>query len=153
MWDALDRQLIARLSDDLGDDRYPYQRLAQELGESEQDILARIRRYQQMGVLRRLGAILRHQRAGYTANGMSVWNVPDERVTEVAALFSACPMVSHCYERPRLPDWPYNLYAMIHTHTREACQNLVETLAQDSGLCEYQILFSLREFKKTSRQY
>lgn len=153
MLDPLDQRIIARLCDDIGESREPFAAVARELEISEEELLARIRRYQDDGLMRRLGAILRHQRAGYVANGMSVWQVPVARVAEVGSIIAACPEVSHCYARPALPDWPYNVYAMIHAASEDACHAVAVRIAHATGIREYQVLFSRREFKKTSRVY
>jgi len=148
--DDVDRHVIRRACLDIGSSMAPFREMAGEIGIPETHLLERLRAYKQEGTLRRFGAILRHQAAGYAANGMSVWNVPGEQVERVARRLAACPDVSHCYERTRLADWPYNLYAMIHSRTREDCLAIAARLSQDSGIDDYQVLFSLREFKKTS---
>lgn len=148
-----DRRLIPRCCGDIGEADRPFQAIADELQMAEAEVLQRLQTYKDTGALRRFGAILRHQAAGFTANGMSGWNVPTGDVERVAALIAACPEVSHCYERPPLPDWPYNLYGMIHGASREACVATATRLALASGVADYQILFSLREFKKSSMVY
>jgi len=153
MYDTTDRTLIAALCGDIGESCYPYRELAEKLRITEEEVLTRLRGYQQQGVMRRLGAILRHQQVGVAANGMSVWNVPEDDIARVAAVFAATPEVSHCYERPRLPDWPYNLFAMIHAHTEARCREHAAQLAIATGITDYDILFSIREFKKTSMVY
>ncbi|HEY3376847.1 MAG TPA: Lrp/AsnC family transcriptional regulator [Armatimonadota bacterium] len=151
--DATDRRIIARLCDDLDDSLYPYQALAAELDITETALLARLRAYREAGVMRRFGAMLRHQHAGYTANALSAWQVPDAELTRVGALLAARAEISHCYARPPLPDWPYTLYAMIHGHSQDDCRTLADRLAQQSGISDYTLLFSLHEYKKTSMRY
>lgn len=153
MLSDLDRTIIARACGDIGDGLYPFRDLAAEVGIPEEELLTRLRGYAACGQLRRFGAILFHQAAGFTANGMSVWNVPDADVQRVAAIMAACDEVSHCYERPRLPDWPYNLFAMIHGRSEADCRQVVARLAAATGLDAHDILFSVREFKKTSMVY
>jgi len=153
MLDELDRRIITRLCGDLGESLDPFGVIAAELGITRDDLLARLRHYQETGTMRRLGAVLKHRDAGFTANGMSVWNVPADQVERVSAIMTRRPEVSHCYERPRLPDWPYNLFAMIHGQTEAACRAVAAGIAADAGLTDYDILFSLREFKKTSMVY
>jgi len=149
----IDRQLIARVSGELGESRYPFRAIAEELGITEDEVLTRLQAYREQGLLRRFGAILRHQLAGFTANGMSVWNVPDADVERVAEVMTGFPEITHCYERPRLPDWPYNLFAMIHGHSREECERIAASIAEVIGIRDYQVLYSNREFKKTSMRY
>ena len=115
--------------------------------------MCRLRAYRESGLLRRFGAVLRHQLAGFTANGLSVWEVPDADITHVGELLATFSEITHCYARPRLPDWPYSLYAMIHAHTREECAAIAARIAGTTGISSYRMLFSLREFKKTSMQY
>jgi DNA-binding Lrp family transcriptional regulator len=151
--DELDRNIIARLCGDLGDSIDPYGDLAAELGLPVDVLLARIRSYRDAGMLRRIGAILKHQNAGFTANGMSVWNVPDDQVERVGEIMARQPEVTHSYERPRLPDWPYNVFGMIHAHSEPEVRAIAARIAEEIGITDYDILFSIREFKKTSMVY
>jgi DNA-binding Lrp family transcriptional regulator len=151
--DDLDCRIIACLCGDIGTSLHPFAEIAAELGITEDELLARLQSYRQRGLLRRFGAILRHRRAGYNANGMCVWNVPDGRVHHVGRQVAGFDEVSHCYRRPRLPDWPYNLYAMIHGHTEDECRQTAARIAGHIELDDYRILFSVCEFKKTSMAY
>ena len=151
--DKLDRQIIARLCADIGEAFDPFGDIAAELNMPAEALRARVRQYRAQGMLRRIGAILRHRQAGFMANGMSVWNVPDAQVERVGAIMAGFSEVSHCYERPRLPDWPYNLFTMIHGQSEEACRAIAARMAADTGVTAYDILFSVREFKKTSMEY
>jgi len=153
MLDELDRNIIRRVCGDIGHSPRPFREMAEELGLDEADLLVRLRSYKQDGVLRRFGAILRHQKAGYVANGMSVWNVPDGDVARVGEQMASFREVSHCYERPRLPDWPYNLFGMIHGHSEDECRAVAARIALQIGIDDYRVLFSRREFKKTSMVY
>lgn len=153
MLDELDRRIINRLCGDIGESLDPFGDIAAEFGIERDDLLARVRRYQETKKMRRLGAVLKHQNAGFTANGMSVWNVPAEHVERVSQVMMRQPEVSHCYERPRLPDWPYNLFAMIHGQTEAECRAVAARIAAEAGIGNYDLLFSVREFKKTSMVY
>jgi DNA-binding Lrp family transcriptional regulator len=153
MLDDIDRKLIARACGDIGDSPYPFHALAAELGMDEADIITRLNAYKHDGVLRRFGAILRHQQAGYSANGMSVWNIPDVDAAAVGKRLAECPDISHCYERPRFDDWPYNLYGMIHGHSEDEVLSCAKRIATGLSLDDYDVLFSIREFKKTSMVY
>ena len=153
MLNELDRRIINRVCGDIGDSLHPFREIADELGISEDDLLSRLRSYQQQGFLRRFGAILRHQNAGFVANGMSVWDVPDNEVERIGAMISEHSEVSHCYVRSRLPDWPYNMFAMIHGHSEDECRRVAANIAAETGIANYDVLFSVREFKKTSMQY
>src|SRR5512147_150292 len=108
----------------------PYAAIAARLGVTSGEVMARMRRMLDLGVIRRIAAVPNHYAIGYTANGMSVWDVPDERVDELGARVGALECVSHCYRRPRhLPDWPYNLFAMVHGRSRAEVEGKVEQIA------------------------
>ncbi|MDT8392026.1 MAG: hypothetical protein RRC34_16110 [Lentisphaeria bacterium] len=151
--DAEDKRLIARTCGDIGTGLTPYDDLAGELGMPRNQLLTRLRAYRKDGWMRRFGAIIQHYAAGFNANGLSVWNVPDERVDEIGARFADRREISHCYERPRLPGWPYNLYAMIHGTGQRVVRGVADELAAGTGAVDRQVLFSRREFKKTSMVY
>ena len=95
----------------------------------------------------------RHRRMGINANAMSVWVVPDRDVERVGEIMASFKEITHCYERCTLPDWKYNLYAMIHTQTIEGCQDIAKKISEKTGIKEYKLLFSTEEFKKTSMEY
>lgn len=151
--DTTDKRLIARTCGDIGPSDRPFAALAAEIGVTEGQVIRRLNRFRGAGALRRFGAVLRHQKAGMTANGMSVWDVPADQVTEAGRLMAGHPEVSHCYERPRMPDWPYNMYAMIHGRIEADCLAVARQMADEIGTAEADLLFSQREFKKTSMVY
>lgn len=153
MLDELDRRIINRFCADIGTSPHPFRDIALELGIAEDELLSRLRALREQGSMRRFGAILRHQAAGFSANGMSVWNVPDADVERVGMIMSEFAEVSHCYERSRFADWPYNLFAMIHGHSEDECREIASRISQATGITDYDMLFSEREFKKTSMQY
>ena len=99
--------------------------------------------------MRRFAAVLYHRSAGFVPNGMGVWKVPDERVEEVGQLMAAFRGVSHCYQRPTYPDWPYNLFSMTHGRTRDECEAVLDAIAEETGLEERIVLYSTKEWKKT----
>lgn len=152
MLDAIDRQLIAATQAGLPLTREPYLALAAQLGLNEADVLARLRGLLDRGAIRRIGAIPNHYALGFTANGMSVWDIADEAVSDVGARVGALDFVTHCYERPRhLPLWPYNLFAMVHGRTRDEVTAKVDEIAGLIGPAArgHDILFSTRILKKT----
>ena len=152
MLDAIDRQLIAATQAGLPLTREPYLALAAQLGLDEADVLARLRGLLDRGAIRRIGAIPNHYALGLTANGMSVWDIADEAVSDVGARVGALDFVTHCYERPRhLPLWPYNLFAMVHGRTRDEVRAKVDEIAGLIGPAArgHDILFSTRILKKT----
>jgi DNA-binding Lrp family transcriptional regulator len=150
--DPLDRQIILATQAGLPLAEQPYDVLAAELGLEVDEVLARIRAMQARGVIRRIAAVPNHYALGYRANGMSVWNVPDDQVRALGRQVGALDYVSHCYLRPRhLPLWPYNLFAMVHGKTREDVAAEVEAIADLLGEhCRgHEVLYSTRILKKT----
>ena len=134
MLDAIDRRLIAATQQGLPLVREPYAALAAKLGLAETEVIARLRRWLDRGAIRRIGAIPNHYALGFTANGMSVWDIADDMICDVGVKVGALDFVTHCYERPRhLPLWPYNLFAMVHGRTREEVRAKVEAIARLIG--------------------
>ena len=151
--DNIDRQIIRCLSGDIAGDKTPYRSVAEKVGVSEDEVLDRIEGYRQSGALRRLGAIVNHSRAGFSANGMVVWNVPDSMVDDVGPIMASFDEVTHCYVRLRHPDWVGNLYTMVHGSSEDVCRDIARHISERTGVSEYRILFSSHEFKKTSMTY
>jgi DNA-binding Lrp family transcriptional regulator len=152
MLDAIDRGIVAATQAGIPLVREPYRAVAKKLGLDEADVIARLRRLLDEGAIRRIGAIPNHYALGFTANGMSVWDVADEEVAGIGARIGALDEVTHCYERPRhLPQWPYNLFAMVHGYTREEVRAKVESIARLIGPAarSHDVLFSTRILKKT----
>lgn len=152
MLDAIDRSIVAATQAGLPLVRAPYRAIADKLGLDEAEIIARLRRLLDDGAIRRIGAIPNHYALGFTANGMSVWDVADELVAGIGEKIGALDEVTHCYRRPRhLPLWPYNLFAMVHGHTRDEVRAKVERIAQLIGPAarSHDVLFSTRILKKT----
>ena len=105
------------------------------------------------GIMRRFSAVLHHRRAGFTANSMAVWKVPEERSVEVGNLMAQSPWVTHCYERPTYPDWEYTHFTMIHATSTEKCEEVAREISQATGISDYMLLYSSREYKKTRVRY
>jgi DNA-binding Lrp family transcriptional regulator len=103
--------------------------------------------------MRRFSAVLYHRKAGFRANAMGVWRVPDERIEEVGDTFAHYQAVSHCYQRPTYEDWPYAIFSMVHGRTVEECENVLRAMSEESGIAEYASLYSTREYKKTRVRY
>lgn len=149
-----DRQVLRQLQGDFPLVERPYRALGQRISMDEVEVLARVSSYLQRGWIRRLAAVLYHRRAGFTANAMVGWAVPSEDVERVGKMFAAQPKVSHCYERPTYPpEWPYNVFTMVHGRSQEEVEDIVKNMASSTGITEYRPLFSTREFKKTSMEY
>jgi DNA-binding Lrp family transcriptional regulator len=132
----------------------PFAKAARELNVSEEALLERARELEAAGILRRFSGVLRHRQAGYRANGMACWVVPEARIDEVGRRAAEFPEVSHCYQRPAHPPrWPYILFTMIHGQTREDVQAVVSSIVEATGIERYEVLYSTREFKKERVQY
>jgi DNA-binding Lrp family transcriptional regulator len=148
-----DKEFIRELQKDLDVTPRPFDNSANHLGITVDELFKRAIEYESMGVMRRFAAILRHRDAGFTANGMIVWKVPDDKIDEVGYKLASFPQVSHCYRRPVYPDWPFNLFSMIHARTIEAAKKIAIELSNFVAINEYRILFSSREFKKERVKY
>ena len=148
-----DKEFIRELQKDMEIVDKPFQKAAENLGITEDEIFEKLHNYEEIGVMRRFAAILRHREAGFTANGMIVWKVPEERISEVGNKLGAFPQVSHCYERPVYPDWPYNVFSMIHCKSFDEAGQMTKDIQKQIDVSDYKILFSSREFKKTRVEY
>lgn len=153
MLDQLDKKIIAALQDEFPLVAEPYRQIAEGLGITEHELLRRMEAYAASGKIRKMGAVLRHREIGYAANALCAWVVPEQRIKEIGALFAAESAVTHCYSRTAPPDWPYNFYTMIHAHERSECSAIAARMASRSGLDQYIMLYSTREWKKNSMQY
>lgn len=151
-----ERLLLAAIEDGLPLDRQPYARIAERIGVDEAAVIEMLGSLQARGVISRLGVVVRHHELGYCANAMTVWDVPDAAVSEIGRRIAAMDGVTLCYRRPRrLPDWPYNLFAMVHGRDRTAVKSLVEVISEEAGLADAPraILFSRRRFKQRGARY
>lgn len=148
-----DKEYIRELQKDLEIIKRPFLKSAQKLGITEEQLLEKVRHYEEIGVMRRFAAILRHRDAGFIANGMIVWNVPVEKIDEIGSKLGAFPQVSHCYQRPVYKDWPYNIFSMIHCKSQQDAEKMAKEIQKQIGIDDYRILFSSREFKKTRVEY
>ena len=134
----------------------PYQRLAEQIGSVEERVLEQIQRWQEEGLFRRFGLVLKHRALGFRANAMLVMDIPDAQVDEVGRRLGQAAGVNLCYQRPRrLPQWPYNLFCMVHGREREQVCQLIERLLADNGLSDvqHQLLFSTRAFKQCGGRF
>jgi len=130
----------------------PYQRIAEQLGLTAEIVMTRMAKMQEQGIIRRIGAVPNHYKLGYRFNGMTVWNVPDEVIDELGLQVGQLEFVSHCYHRPRhLPEWPYNLFAMVHGKTQEDVDQQIRQITDLLG--DYnqgrEVLYSTKILKKT----
>ena len=151
-----DYRLIAAIQGGLPLVSHPYAEVGRQVGLSEDQVIKRIREFQDNGVIKRMGIVVRHHELGYTANAMVVWNVPDDQVSEVGSRLGSVDCVTLCYQRPRrLPEWPYNLFCMIHGRSRGAVLAHIDEIVQglDLGHVQHKVLFSGRRFKQRGAHY
>lgn len=150
--DAIDRALIVATQGGLPLAARPYRLVGEQVGVSAEEVMARLRAMLDAGIIRRIGAVPNHYAIGWTANGMTVWDVADERVDDLGGRVGSLDFVTHCYRRPRaLPDWPYNLFAMVHGNSRDEVRDQAARIAALLGDASRggDILFSTRILKKT----
>jgi len=154
--EELERRLVMALQEGLPFFIRPFQVLAQRVGCEEIEVLERIRRWCDEGIIKRFGVVVRHHELGYTANAMLVHDVPDDEVERVGNALAQTDGVTLCYRRPRvLPDWPYNLFCMIHGQARAEVEARIAAVRAEIGLQAYphETLFSLTRFKQTGARY
>lgn len=152
MIDDVDRRLIVATQAGLPFVERPYHAIAEQLGLAPEEVIERLARMLEGGIIRRIGAVPNHYALGYRANGMTVWDIADEAVREAGKALAALDYVSHCYHRPRHPPhWPYNLFAMVHAKTRDEVEaRRTEMAALLAGACRaHDVLYSTAILKKT----
>jgi DNA-binding Lrp family transcriptional regulator len=151
-----DKRAIDILQRDLPLDPRPFDIWAAEAGIGVDEILGQARTFVDRAYMRRFAAVLNHRRAGFGANGMAVWKVPEEELEEIGPRMAAFRAVSHCYRRPTYPDWPYSVFTMVHQRSKEACEEAIEAIAQETGITDPDrraVLYSSYEFKKIRLMY
>jgi DNA-binding Lrp family transcriptional regulator len=131
----------------------PFAPAAARLGVSQEALLEHLESMRERRALRRVAAILFHRRAGFSANGMGVWRVPDERILELGPRMASFRGISHCYQRPTYADWPYSVFTMAHGRSKEECDAILDSIAADTGIEERRTLYSSTEFKKIRLRY
>ena len=149
----LDIAVIRTLQGDMPIVPRPYDPTADALGMPVEQLLDHLGGMQERKALRRVAAILYHRRAGFSANGMGVWKVPDGRVGELGPRMAAFRGISHCYQRPTYRDWPYSIFTMAHGRSKEECDSVLDAIAAETGIEERATLYSSTEFKKVRLQY
>jgi len=148
-----DLTYVRVLQQDLPLEPLPFRAWAESLGVSEEEMFARAKDLEESGVMRRFAAVLRHQKAGFTANGMICWRIPEEKLPDLGYRLAAYPQVSHCYQRPVYPDWPYSVFSMVHALSREKCEEIARQMSEEIGISDYAILYSTKEYKKERVKY
>jgi len=154
--DDVDRKIIDLTQSGLPLVSRPYENIGQQLDISSSEVISRMSKMKQSGVIRRIAAVPNHYALGYKANGMTVWDVPDDLISELGHKVGELDFVSHCYHRPRfLPEWPFNLFAMVHAHDHDEARKLMATIAELLGENDrgHDILFSTKILKKTGLRF
>jgi DNA-binding Lrp family transcriptional regulator len=152
-YDEFDRAVIRALQGDMPVIPEPYAPAATRLGIPQAQLLEHLRGMQERRLLRRVAAILFHRRAGFSANGMGVWKVPDERIMDLGRRMASFRGISHCYQRPTYADWPYSVFTMAHGRSKDECDAILDSIAADTGISERATLYSSTEFKKIRLLY
>ncbi len=148
-----DKLVLNELQKELPLASAPFTNMAVNLNMEVNDFLTRCQSLLERGVIRRFSASINHNRAGFTANAMSCWAIPSDEIDVAGQKLASLKEVSHCYERKTNPLWRYNLFAMIHGHSKEACQDIADKVSRETGLTDKVLLYSTKEFKKTRIKY
>jgi DNA-binding Lrp family transcriptional regulator len=144
------KNILAKLPSQFPLTERPYEEMAEIIGMNEDELIGTLKSLKTSGLLRRVAAVLYHRKVAYSHNAMVIWNVYEKDVEKIGMVMASFPEVSHCYERDTGGYWAYNLYTMVHGKHYEDCIRSVESIADQTGIKDYRILFSKREFKKTS---
>ena len=152
-YDELDVAVIRELQGDMPVVSEPYAPAAAALGMPQEKLLDHLAGMKERRLLRRVAAILFHRRAGFSANGMGVWKVPEEQIMEIGPRMAAFRGISHCYQRPTYEDWPYSVFTMAHGRSKEECDAILDAIADEFGITERATLYSSTEFKKIRLLY
>jgi DNA-binding Lrp family transcriptional regulator len=148
-----DIDVIREVQGDLALEPDPFATPASALGVGVDALIAELEDLRTRGYLRRFAAILRHRKAGFGANGMAVWDVPEDDILETGSAMAGYTTISHCYQRPKYEDWRYNLFTMIHARKKGEVEDFVADLSQRHGLDDYAVLYSTTEYKKVRLAY
>jgi DNA-binding Lrp family transcriptional regulator len=152
-YDELDIAVIRATQGDMRVIAEPYAPAADILGIPQERLLEHLEAMRERKLLRRVAAILFHRRAGFSANGMGVWKVPDERIMELGPRMAAFRGISHCYQRPTYADWPYSIFTMAHGRSKEECDAILDSISRETGIVDRATLYSSTEFKKIRLLY
>lgn len=146
-------EMVRVLQGDLEMVSRPFGALAEKIGMTEERLLRIMQSFLKEGIMRRYAAVLHHRKAGFAFNGMGIWKVPDGRIEDLGLKMGAFRGVSHCYQRPASPEWPYSLYTMVHGATKGDCEKIIAGISEATGVTEYKILYSTEEYKKRRIEY
>ncbi|MGZ4140808.1 MAG: siroheme decarboxylase subunit alpha [Actinomycetota bacterium] len=150
---TLEIAALRELQEDIALEPAPYAGMAGRIGIDETAILDMAHGFIADGLARRFAAVMHHRQAGFVANAMSVWQVPAERIEEVGYQMAGFAAVSHCYQRPTYPDWPYNLFGMLHARTKDECEIAARAIEEQTGITDRRMLYSTKEYKKVRVRY
>ena len=149
----LERLTIGIVQEDLPNIERPFAAQAAVLGVDEQDVLDMLRSFKERKLMRRFAAVMNHRSAGFKANAMGVWAVPDEELDAIGPQMAGFAAVSHCYRRPTYDDWPYSVFTMVHGRTARDCEATIDAIRTETGVDEYCLLWSIKEYKKVRVRY
>lgn len=144
---------IKELQEDLLLIDRPFDAMANRLGITTSALFDTAKRFQEIGIMRRFSAVLHHRRAGFMANAMAVWIVPEDKSEDIGMKMAQNPAVTHCYQRPTFEDWPYTHFTMVHATTKDGCEEVIQQISSATGIRDYLVLYSTREYKKTRVRY
>ncbi len=145
--------LLRELQEDIALEPAPYAGMAERIGTTEDHVIEAAERFIADGRARRFAAVMHHRQAGFVANAMSVWSVPEDRIEEVGMQMAGFAAVSHCYQRPTYPDWPYNVFGMLHARSKAECEVAATAIEDQTGITERRMLYSTKEYKKVRVRY
>jgi DNA-binding Lrp family transcriptional regulator len=149
----LEIDTIRAVQEDLADAERPFAVYGEHLGVDEDKVLALLASFKERKLMRRFAAVMNHRSAGFKANAMGVWAVPEEQLEAIGPQMAGFAAVSHCFRRPTYEDWPYSVFTMIHGRSARDCEMTVEAIRTDTGVDEYCLLWSVKEYKKVRVRY
>jgi DNA-binding Lrp family transcriptional regulator len=151
--DDLERRTISVVQEDLPLVPQPFAAQGELIGCDEETVLAQLRSFKERKLMRRFAAVMNHRNAGFKANAMGVWAVPEDRLDEIGPQMAGFAAVSHCYRRPTYDDWPYTVFTMVHGRSGRDCEAIIEAIRTETGIEEHALLWSVKEYKKTRVRY
>jgi DNA-binding Lrp family transcriptional regulator len=149
----LEIAIIGLAQEDLPLVERPFAAQAEQLGCTEDELMAALRSFKERNLMRRFAAVMNHRSAGFKANAMGVWAVPEDELEEIGPQMAGFSAVSHCYRRPTYEDWPYTVFTMVHGRTARDCEATIEAISSETGVDEYTLLWSIKEYKKVRVRY
>ena len=144
---------IRAVQEDLPLVEHPFAAYGEQIGASEDQVLELLASFKARKLMRRFAAVMNHRSAGFKANAMGVWAVPEEQLDELGPQMAGFALVSHCYRRPTYPDWPYSVFTMVHGHSARDCEATIAAVRAETGVDDYALLWSVKEYKKTRVRY